>query len=240
MDSMKRLLAVTILAAASVLSLGACNKPSEDSCRKALANMQRLMGTENVRDPAALEGEVRRCKGGSKKAAVDCAIKAQTFDELKQCKFYDLPDSILPSNLRNGSAATGTGSAMSGSGAAGSAMSGSASGSTMSGSAGSPDMGSAAGSAAMGSAAGSAAMGSAAGSAAMGSAAMGSAAGSNESGSAAKTGAGAGSAAKTGAGVGSAATKGTGAGSAAKTGAVKAKADAKKALDSADPMEGGQ
>lgn len=220
---MKRLLAVTVLVVASVLSLGACNKPSEDSCRKALANMQRLMGTENVRDPGAMEGEVRRCKGGSKKSAVDCAIKAQTFEELKHCNFYDLPDNVLPSNLRTGSGATNTGSA------AGSAMSGSAAGSAMSGSAmsGSADMGSAAGSAAMGSGAGSAAMGSAA----MGSAAMG---------SGAATGSGAGSAAKGGTGAGSAAKAGAGPGSAAKTGMVKPKADMKKAVDSADPMEGGQ
>ena len=79
---MKRL-AVVI----AMLALG-CNKPSEDSCRQALANMQRLLGTENLHDDAKLEGEVRRCKGGSHKKAVECAIKAQTPEELYHCDFY--------------------------------------------------------------------------------------------------------------------------------------------------------
>jgi hypothetical protein len=168
----KRLIAVAIAAAA--LSAAACNKPSEESCRKALANMQRLMGTENLRDDAAIEGEVRRCKGGSKKEAVDCAIKAQSFAELKLCNFYHLPDNELPSSLRGSGAATGS---------AGSAA--------MTGSAGSAAM---TGSAAMGSAAGSAAM---TGSAAMGSGGTisGEVSGS-AAGSAAKAPTGAGSAAK--------------------------------------------
>jgi hypothetical protein len=185
MDPAMKRLTLIVVTAAAVLALGACNKPTEENCRKALANMQRLMGTENVRDPAQLEGEVRRCKGGSKKQAVDCAIKAQTFDELKHCNFYHLPDNLLPDNLKNGSGAATpdtTGSAA-GSAAMGSDTSGSgAMGSGAMGSAamGSAAMGSGAGSAAMGSGAGSGATGSATGSAAIssGAAAKGSAAGS--------------------------------------------------------------
>jgi hypothetical protein len=185
----KRLIAVAIAAAA--LSAAACNKPSEESCRKALANMQRLMGTENLRDDAAIEGEVRRCKGGSKKEAVDCAIKAQSFAELKLCNFYHLPDNELPSSLRGSGAATGS--------AGSAAMTGSAGSAAMTGSAGSAAM---TGSAAMGSAAGSAAM--------TGSAAMGS--GGTISGEV--SGSAAGSAAKAPTGAGSAAKAPTAAGSA--------------------------
>jgi hypothetical protein len=75
----------------AVLLLAACNKPSEENCRKALHNMQHLMGTENL-DTSGFEGEVRRCKGGSKTEAVDCAIKATTMDELRACDFNKLPD----------------------------------------------------------------------------------------------------------------------------------------------------
>jgi hypothetical protein len=191
MDTMKRLLFIMLAAGA----LAACNKPTEENCRKALSNMQRLMGTENVRDPELIEGEVRRCKGGSKKGAVDCAIKAQTFDELKHCNFYHLPDNALPSNLRGSGANAGSAGAAPMTGSAGSAA-------MDTGSAGSAAMGSAAtGSAAMGSAAmGSAAMGSAAGSAATGTGSAGSAA---NAGSAAK----AGSPAKTGSAGSAAATK---------------------------------
>ena len=67
--------------------VAACNKPSDDDCRKALSNMQHLQGTENLGNPSSFEGEVRRCKGGSTKEAVQCAIKAQNMDELKKCAF---------------------------------------------------------------------------------------------------------------------------------------------------------
>ena len=70
----------------------ACDKPATEDCRKALVNMQLLLGTDNLSNTATLEGEVRRCKGGSKKDAVACAIKATTLDELRHCEFYKVPD----------------------------------------------------------------------------------------------------------------------------------------------------
>ena len=154
---MKQFMLLVVIGAA----LAACNKPSEESCRKALLNMQRLLGTETLDSaPGALESEVRRCKGASTKKAVECAAKAETIEALAACDFvkgHRLPQHV--SSPATGSAATGSAA---GSAAAGSAAMGSA----------------AAGSAAMGSAAaGSAAVGSAAtGSAATGSAATGSAA----------------------------------------------------------------
>ena len=65
-----------------------CNKPSEENCRKALDNMEHLLGTESLATPGQIEGEVRRCKGGSSKEAVECAIKATTLAELEKCDFY--------------------------------------------------------------------------------------------------------------------------------------------------------
>ena len=82
---MRRLLLIAVLA------LGACDKPSPESCRKALLNVQHLNGTENPNDPASLEGEVRRCRGGSSKAAVECATKATSLDELHKCEFFKVP-----------------------------------------------------------------------------------------------------------------------------------------------------
>ena len=78
--------------ALAVLLLAACNKPSPESCRKALLNMERLLGTENLGTEQSLEGEVRRCRGGSSKESVECASKASTFDELKRCDFYKVAD----------------------------------------------------------------------------------------------------------------------------------------------------
>src|SRR5262249_47264630 len=82
---MKRFLLV--LAALAPLGAGACNKPTPDDCRKAISNMERVLGTEAAARNTGNEREVRRCRGGSTKEAVACAIKATTTEELKACAF---------------------------------------------------------------------------------------------------------------------------------------------------------
>jgi hypothetical protein len=84
---MKRL----VLIALSLCALAACDKPTDQDCRKAIANMQHLLGTENLNVNKSIEGDVRACREGSKKDAVACAIKAQTLEELKACDFYKVP-----------------------------------------------------------------------------------------------------------------------------------------------------
>ena len=83
---MTRWIFVAVLAASA--TLGACNKPEEADCRKAIRNMQRLLGTDKMHSAQNVEGAVRSCRGASKKNSVDCAIQAQTLDQLKQCPFY--------------------------------------------------------------------------------------------------------------------------------------------------------
>ncbi len=68
-----------------VVLAGACDKPSEENCRKALANMRTVLGTEAA--AADAEGDVRRCKGGSSKKSVECAINATTREQLTACGF---------------------------------------------------------------------------------------------------------------------------------------------------------
>jgi len=62
-----------------------CEKPSEDDCRKAIANMRRLLGTDKATDANDMEAAVRSCRGNSHKKTVTCAIAAQSVDELKAC-----------------------------------------------------------------------------------------------------------------------------------------------------------
>lgn len=84
---------VFVIAIGTLVALGAgCNKPSEDSCRKALGNMRLLLGTENLSSNADLDGDVRRCRGGSSKKAVACATEATTIDQLRACDFMKLAD----------------------------------------------------------------------------------------------------------------------------------------------------
>ena len=88
-----------------------CNKPTEESCKKAVENMRKLMGTNSY--TADIAPEVRRCRGGSTKTAVDCAGNAKTIDDLHKCEFVHF-DKL------------GAGSGSAGSGSAGSAAPGSA------------------------------------------------------------------------------------------------------------------
>ncbi|HEX4450783.1 MAG TPA: hypothetical protein VH143_07945 [Kofleriaceae bacterium] len=91
-----------------VSMLGACNKPTPESCEKALHNIAVMLGTDNLDTPAEFQGEVRRCRGGSTKEAVDCAIKATTLDELAKCDF----EKTAPHKLASpGSAGSASGSA---------------------------------------------------------------------------------------------------------------------------------
>jgi hypothetical protein len=158
---------------ALVLVIG-CNKPSKEDCRKAIENMRSLMHTTQVQTD--VEGEVRRCNGGSKREAVACAIKATTLDELRGCKFMTIPAEEPATEGSAGSAMGAPGSAAPAGSADSAGSSTGSAGSTM-GSAGSTapagsadSAGSATGSAATGSA--GSATGSATGSA--GSAATGS------------------------------------------------------------------
>ena len=82
---MKRV-AIGVLFAAA-----ACNKPEADDCRKALENMQHILGTENISKNGDNEGDIRRCRGGSSKEAVACAIKATTKADLQACDFMKTP-----------------------------------------------------------------------------------------------------------------------------------------------------
>ena len=68
---------------------GACDKPSEENCRKALSNVRTLLGTGSPE--ADVAGDVRRCKGGSNKKTVECAMAATSIEQLKACGFFKVP-----------------------------------------------------------------------------------------------------------------------------------------------------
>ena len=96
-----------------LLVFAACEKPSEDSCRKALSNMRDLLGTESATGGRDLEGDVRRCRGGSNKKSVECAAAAPSLDELEKCEFMKMPDKEerCKKALANARALKGAGSA---------------------------------------------------------------------------------------------------------------------------------
>jgi hypothetical protein len=110
--AMKRFAVVLVL----VVLAGACDKPSEENCRKALANVRTLLGTNNP--TLDTEGDVRACKGGSSKKTVECAMNATSREQLKACGFFKAdkksddqksddkkPDDKKPDETGGGSAA---------------------------------------------------------------------------------------------------------------------------------------
>lgn len=102
-----------IVFALGLAGVMACNKPSEESCKAAIENMRKLMGTASY--AADITPYIRSCRGGSTKAAVDCAIKAKTREELSACSFAHFDD-LAPAGSGSGS---GSGSSSgSGSGSA--------------------------------------------------------------------------------------------------------------------------
>lgn len=73
-----------------LLVLVACNKPSEESCLQAIENMQKILGSEG--GATDIKQQIRRCKGGSSKKAVECAIAAKTRADLLACEFTKFDD----------------------------------------------------------------------------------------------------------------------------------------------------
>ena len=61
------------------LSFTACNKPSEDDCRKAIQRIRELTGTSKIDQSADVETAVRSCRGNATKSSVQCAMTAGRF-----------------------------------------------------------------------------------------------------------------------------------------------------------------
>ena len=80
---MKRILLLLAISGA----VAACDKPTADECKGAIENMQKLLGTTTASATADVQGEIRRCRGGSSKTAIQCASAAKTVEELKACQF---------------------------------------------------------------------------------------------------------------------------------------------------------
>ncbi|HET9622580.1 MAG TPA: hypothetical protein VFP84_14510 [Kofleriaceae bacterium] len=66
-----------------------CDKPTPEDCQKAIENMQKIeFGDVTAFDRTTdISAETRRCRSGSSKEAVACAIAAKNKEDLKACKF---------------------------------------------------------------------------------------------------------------------------------------------------------
>jgi hypothetical protein len=73
------------LLAATLLCLIGCDRPTEDECRKAVYNLQKLRGLEA--DPGAPDPEaaIRRCRASGKRESAQCLGDAKTLEEANAC-----------------------------------------------------------------------------------------------------------------------------------------------------------
>ena len=87
-------------------SPAACNRPSEGDCKKAIANIRLLAGTENddFGDP---EAAIRSCRGNASKDSVNCVVNARAPADLEKCE-GGLFDEIMRSRARGDQQAEGS------------------------------------------------------------------------------------------------------------------------------------
>jgi hypothetical protein len=93
---MKQQMIAMVAALGLVAGLSGCEKPSDADCRKALANIRHLTGTDQTSTGGELEAAVRSCRGNGKKKTVKCAIEATTLDELRACGLAGGMDKGVP------------------------------------------------------------------------------------------------------------------------------------------------
>jgi hypothetical protein len=73
-----------LLLSAALLSLVACDKPSEADCQKAIENINKIYGQENVAKDTA--PAIRKCRSSSKNKEVQCKIAAKDEKDLAACE----------------------------------------------------------------------------------------------------------------------------------------------------------
>lgn len=60
------------------------NKPTEAECRAAITNLQRVIGTEHLRED--ITQKVRSCQNGSTRDEALCTANAKTLADVDACR----------------------------------------------------------------------------------------------------------------------------------------------------------
>jgi len=80
-----RRLPFALLVAATCAAISACGRPTEDDCRKAVLNVQKIRlgdGSSNAPDP---EPAVRKCTSTGSRDQVACLIAAKSTADVDAC-----------------------------------------------------------------------------------------------------------------------------------------------------------
>jgi hypothetical protein len=74
----------SLFAVALVLSLAGCSRPTEDQCREAVDNINKLYGNKQP-DPGEISAAIRKCRAQSTKKSVACIKAATDVKTLEAC-----------------------------------------------------------------------------------------------------------------------------------------------------------
>jgi hypothetical protein len=77
---------ITVLVLGLVFVLGACSRPSEEDCRRALRNVQKIRGLADSPNPPDPEPAVRTCRATASKDQVACLIAAKNDQDVAACQ----------------------------------------------------------------------------------------------------------------------------------------------------------
>lgn len=81
-----RIAAALVAMAATALLATACNKPTEEACKKAIENIRSLYGTDANDVGAPPAAVLRSCQGGETPKSVACFTEAKSLDDLGKCE----------------------------------------------------------------------------------------------------------------------------------------------------------
>jgi hypothetical protein len=83
---MPRMRVCALLLLVSGLGSLGCSKPSEEDCRRAVLNLQRIRGLETNPQAPDPEAAVRKCRSTGDTDTVKCIIAAKTTAEADACQ----------------------------------------------------------------------------------------------------------------------------------------------------------
>ncbi len=89
MKSRFQMLILALASAATLLSVG-CERPKEEDCKKAVANIRKLYGTSGLNHGIPPQAAVRSCQGSATIQSVRCVMIANSITELEACSGSEL------------------------------------------------------------------------------------------------------------------------------------------------------
>lgn len=83
---MSRFLLVVMIFAGAAVGAAGCSKPSQEDCRKAVLNLQRIRGLDTSSNAPDPEAFTRKCRSTGDPVVVRCLIGAKVEADVARCE----------------------------------------------------------------------------------------------------------------------------------------------------------